>query len=109
MAYKLVVTERADKLLDNILRYLIYQLKNEQAATHLLDEMKSIYDRLEENPLQFPLSRDTYLSSKGYHEAIIGQMNYTIVFSIKADVVNIVGIFHQLENYWKKLRTGDTI
>ncbi|MCM1143651.1 MAG: type II toxin-antitoxin system RelE/ParE family toxin [Blautia sp.] len=107
MAYKLVVTEHADKLLDNILHYLIHQLKNEQAAIHLLDEMKNIYAHLEENPLQFPVSRDTYLANKGYHEAIIGQMNYIIVFSIGTDVVHIVGVFHQLENYWKKLRVED--
>lgn len=68
-----------------------------------MDEIDSIYNRLEQNPLQFPLSRDTYLASKGYYEAVIGQMNYTIVFNIKADVVNILGIFHQLENYRKKL------
>lgn len=62
-----------------------------------------MYDRLEENPLQFPLSRDIYLAGKGYHEAVVGQMNYTIVFSIRDGVVNIVGIFHQMKNYWKKL------
>lgn len=104
MAYKMVITEHADELLDRILRYLIYQLKNEQAAVHLLDEIKGIYDRLEENPLQFPISRDTYLADKGYREAVIGQMNYMIVFSIESETVSIVGIFHQLENYWKKLR-----
>lgn len=76
MAYRLNITEHANDLLDNILYYLI---------------------------LQFPLSRDTYLASKGYYEAVIGRMNYTIVFNIKADVVNILGIFHQLENYRKKL------
>lgn len=103
MAYKLIVTEHADKLLNNILHYLVYQLKNEPATTHLLDEINTIYDRLEENPLQFPVIRDTYLANKGYHEAVCRQMNYTIVFSVRADVVNIVGIFHQLENYWKKL------
>lgn len=91
------------------MNYLIYQLKNEQAAAHLLDEMKNIYDRLVERLLQFPVSRDTYSARKGYHEAVIGQMNYTMVSGIKADVVNIVGIFHHLENYRKKLRTGDVI
>lgn len=102
MAYNLIVTERADELLDKILNYLIYQLKNEQAAKHLLDEIQHIYDRLEENPLQFPLSRDRFLANRGYHEAVTKQMNYVIVFSIKRNIVNIVGIFHQLENYWKK-------
>ena len=103
MAYSLIVTEHADEPLDNILHYLIYQLKSEQAAAHLLDEINNIYDRLEENPLQFPLSRDTYLANKGYREAVIRQMNYSIVFSGRPNVVNIVGIFHQLENYQKKL------
>ncbi len=103
MAYKLNVTEHADELLDNILHYLLYQLKNKQAARHLLDEIDNVYDRLEENPLQFPLSRDTYLANKGYHEAVIGQMNYTVIFGIKADIVNVVGIFHQMENYQKKI------
>ena len=30
-------------------------------------------------------------------------MNYIIIFDIRTDVVNIVGIFHQLENYMHKL------
>lgn len=103
MAYKLIITEHADKLLDNILHYLIYQLKNEQAAKHLLNEINNIYNRLEDNPLQFSLSRDGYLAKKGYHEAVTQQMNYIIIFSINLNIVNIVGIFHQLENYQKKL------
>ena len=103
MAYKLIVTEHANELLDNLLYYLIYQLKSEQAARHLLDGIDSIYDRLEENPLQFPSSRDIYFADKGYHEAVIGQMNYIVVFRIEMDIVNIVGIFHQLENYQNKL------
>ena len=40
MAYKLIVTKHADELLDFALRYLICQLKNEQAAVHLLDEVE---------------------------------------------------------------------
>ena len=103
MAYNLSITEYSDEQLDNILYYLIYQFKNEQAAKHLLDEIERIYDRLEENPLQFPLSRDVYLAGRGYHEAVMERMNYIIVFSVKEDVVNIVGIFHQLENYQRKL------
>lgn len=103
MAYRLIVTEHADELLDNIVYHLLYRLKNEQAAKHLLDVIENVYNRLEENPQQFPLSRDSYLANKGYHEAIVPQMDYVIVFDIKADMVRIVGIFHQLEHYQKKL------
>ena len=30
-------------------------------------------------------------------------MNYIIIFDVRADDVNVVGIFHQLENYQNKL------
>lgn len=99
MVYRLIVTEHADEQLDNLVYHLIYRLKNQQAAKHLLNGIEDIYNRLEENPQQFPLSRDTYLANKSYHEAIVPQMNYVVIFSIGFDTVNVVGIFHQLENY----------
>ena len=55
MAYKLTITEHADELLDNLLYHLLFRLKNEQAAQHLLSGIENVYGRLEKNPLQFPL------------------------------------------------------
>lgn len=104
MGYKLVISEYADELLNNLIYYLIYRLKSEQAAKHLLDGIDSIYDRLETNPLQFPPSRDSYLANKGYHEAVVPQMDYVVIFDVRAEVVNVVGVFHQLENYQGKLQ-----
>ena len=103
MAYKINVTEHANELLDNLVYNLIYCLRNEQAAKHLLDSIDTIYDRLEVNPFQFAECRDAYLAKRGYREAVVSQMNYIIVFDVRADVVNVVGIFHQLENYQSKL------
>lgn len=103
MDYKLVISEYADELLDNLVYYLLYCLKNEQAAKHLLDGIESIYDRLETNPFQFPLSGDVYLANKGYHEAVVPQMDYIVIFDVREENVNVAGIFHQLENYQSKL------
>ena len=103
MGYKLNVTEHADELLDNLMYHLIYRLKNKGAAKHLIDSVEGIYDRLEENPYQFRKSRDRYLASKGYYEAVIPGMNYIVIFDVRTDIVNVVGIFHQLENYQNKL------
>lgn len=103
MDYKLVISEHADELLDNLVYYLLYRLKNEQAAKHLLDGIESIYDRLETNPFQFPLSGDVYLANKGYHEAVVPQMDYIVIFDVREENVNVAGIFHQLENYQSKL------
>ncbi len=68
-----------------------------------MDSIDTICDRLEVNPFQFAECRDAYLAKRGYREAVVSQMNYIIVFDVRADVVNVVGIFHQLENYQSKL------
>lgn len=102
MAYSLHVTEHAQDLLDDLVYHLLNRLCNRQAAGHLVDMIDSIYDRLEDNPMQFPVSKDQYLAAKGYREAIVPQMDYVVIFSVQDHVVNVVGIFHQLEDYRHK-------
>lgn len=104
MAYKLIITERAEKLLDDIAHYLIYVLMNKNAAAHLFDEIDTVYGRLETNPDQFPISKDTYLGRQGYREAVLTSMDYIIVFRVNGENVYIMGIYHQLENYRKKIK-----
>ena len=103
MEYRLVITEHAEELLDNLIYYLLYKLKNEHAAKHLLNGVENVYERMETNPQQFAISRDSYLASKNYREALIPQMDYVIIFGIEENIVNILGIFHQLEDYGNKL------
>ena len=103
MTYNLIITERADELLDKLVFYLVHQLKNDQAASHLLDSISKIYDRVAENPFQFPECRDLLLKRKEYREAVIPNMNYLVIYKIDKDEVYILGIFHTLENYNQKL------
>lgn len=103
MAYKLVITEHAQKLIDSLTEYLLFQLQNHQAATHLLNGIDIIYNFLKDNPFVFPISKNEYLADKGYHEALVPQMQYVIVFYIYEETVYIMGVFHQLEKYTDKL------
>ena len=99
MGYELMVTERAEELLDRLVYYQLFELKNEPAANRLMDGIESIYGRLECNPLQFPVSCDEYLYDRGYREAVVPGMNYIVVFSVANRTVTILGIFHQLKNF----------
>ncbi|MBR2949441.1 MAG: type II toxin-antitoxin system RelE/ParE family toxin [Lachnospiraceae bacterium] len=103
MVYNLIVTEKAEELLDQLIYHLVFRLKNDQAASHLFDSIEMIYDRLEENPYQFPESRDTNLKRLGYREAVVTGMNYVIVYRVEKHSVYVVGVFHQLEDYRKKV------
>ena len=103
MAYKLIIANHAEELLDEIIHHLIFRLKNSQAATHLLDSLEQIYCRLEDNPFQFPFSQDPYLNSRFYREALLTDMSYLVLFRVEDTNVFILGIFHQSENYSRKL------
>ena len=58
---------------------------------------------MEENPLQFSYSKDPYLASKGYREALLMDMRYRIIFSVEGSKVYVKGIFHELEQYKHKI------
>ena len=99
MAYNLIITDRADELIDERVSYLLTKFKNPQAAAHLLDGISEIYNRMEENPYQFPNSKDSYLLQRGYKEAYVSDMDYKMVFRIDGNDVYVVGPFHDLKNY----------
>ena len=103
MAYRLIITERTEELLEQLVNYILYKFRNEQAARHLLDGIEQLYDRLQDNPYQFADCRDSFLKSKGYKEAIVKNVDYILIFRIEGNVVYVLGIFHQLENYKNKL------
>ena len=103
MAYNLVITERAEELVDNSLMYLVKSLNNIQAAQHFVDELETVYDRLRDNPYQFADSKDELLASNGYKEAVFPEMNYKVIFRIEKDVVYVVGVYNDLENHSAKI------
>jgi plasmid stabilization system protein ParE len=103
MDYKLIITERAEELLDKLVYYLLYNIRNEQAAIHLLDSIDEIYDRMEDNPFQFPKCRDIYLSHLGYREAVLADMKYFVIFKVEEATIYVLGVFHELESFQDKL------
>ena len=103
MAYKLIITERADELIDRLAAYLINNLKNPDAASHFLDELETVYSRLEENPYQFSESKDEYLFLRGYREALFHEMKYRVVFRTEEQTVYVLGVFHMLEDSGTKM------
>ena len=103
MAYRLVITDRAEYLLEQLIDYILYKFNNGSAAKHMLDCLEQLYNRLEDNPYQFAGCKDSFLQNKGYREAFFSDMDYVLIFRIEGNIVYVLGIFHQLENYKNKL------
>lgn len=107
MIYNLIISEHADELIENIIRYMIRKLKNPSAALHFINSLDTVYDRLENNPYLFKESEDPILYKRGYREAHLADMDYRVIFRVDLQDVYIVGVFHDLEDYRIKVLTDE--
>lgn len=97
MGYELVVTERAEEMLDRLMYCLLSERRNEPAAIRLMDGIGSVYGCLSHDPWQFPVSGDRCLSGKGYREAAVPGTDYMVVFYVDRQTAVVLGIFHPWE------------
>lgn len=105
MNYNLIITKRAQALLDHILYYIMNQSKDPETAKMLMNELSHVYDNLEYNPKMYTYAKDTYLKSRGYRKVVVLQYDYVIIFRIEEESksVYIAGFFYNLESYKNKL------
>ncbi len=105
MRYDLLITKRAEELLDSILSYIMKQLQNPQAAANLLDNIEYIYHNLQQNPRMYVCLDDEPLKEKKYRKVTIPYYNYLIIYRVDEEThrVYVLGFFHELESYINKL------
>ena len=103
MAYRLLVSEKAENQIDRDIKYIVEALKNPSAAKGLLQDIENAYLDLERMPEAFSLCNDSYLSAKGYRKLSLSKHDYLFVYSIEGNIVFPPGFFHLSENYDKKL------
>jgi len=101
MAYRVEVSESANRDLDAILTYIIEELANPKAASDLADDLDEKYSKLEDHPLMFELSRNERLARMGYRRFVVG--NYLALYQVdeKECVVTISRIFYGKQDYEK--------
>ena len=101
MAYRVEVSESADRDLDAIITYITEELASPQAAADFADELDAKYENLENHPLMFELSRNERLARMGYRRFIVG--NYVALYLVDEDecVVTISRLFYGKRDYEK--------
>lgn len=103
MTYNVIITEKSQEQLDNIISYCVNVLRNKQAAKSILSDVEQAYCRLEQFANVFPLCQDEYLNFKEYRKINLLKHDYVIIYKIVDKNVIILGIFHMLEDYYHKL------
>ncbi|MDR1194251.1 MAG: type II toxin-antitoxin system RelE/ParE family toxin [Peptococcaceae bacterium] len=94
MAFTVKFSEQAAADLDEIIRYISYDLGNPQAAENFYKAVNEKLGSLREYPYMFPLYHYEKLSSEGYRYAVIG--NFLLFYLVDEDepVVSIARILY---------------
>lgn len=98
MGYKLLLTDIYERHYLAALDYIVYEIKNVDAAVHLMNEIEKCYQLLAENPFVFSFAKDMFLYKRGYRQAHI--KGYTITYRISEDdhTVYLTGFQHQRQD-----------
>ncbi len=103
MGYKLKVTEHAQSDLDEIIGYIMLELKNPPAAINLLNRIEKVYEALSDTPQIYALCSKKLLAMQGFRKAVIG--GYLMIYKVyeEKQTVYVERFFSDMENYENKL------
>ncbi len=104
MDYDVVVTDAAERDLDNAVRYLILEKKNIQAAGSLLDDFELTEKMLTRVAGSLKFCDNPRLRDLGYKRINLQTHNYFLLFRIKDHTAVIDAMFHQLQDYGNKMQ-----
>lgn len=99
MAYNIVITQQADRDLDQIPAYLTQQLFSAQAAAALVAQYTEVLEKLEQFPNLFEAVRNVGQGGKEYRKFLMG--NYVGVCRVQEEErrVIILRIFRGSQNH----------
>lgn len=105
MDYKVIFTENAMEDMDSIAEYLLFHLRNKQAANHFIDSVENGKFVLSNSAESFQLCLNPRLRSKGYRRLNLDKTKYFLLYRTENSIVFIDGIYHQLQDYENKIKS----
>ena len=103
MGYRVIVTDDAFADLDNILYYLLFVLKNEQAAQNVLDDFEHTKEQLSRVAGSLRVCENPKLRNIGYRRLEFQKHDYFMLYRIKEKTAIVDAIFHDLQDFEKKI------
>ena len=103
MDYKVVITEDAEEDLNRYVRYLLFEKRNEQAASNLLDDFESTQECLKHVAGSLKVCDNPKLKEYGYKRINFLHHRYFMLFRIEKEYVIVDNIFHELQDFENKL------
>lgn len=103
MKYKVEMTEDAERDIDEFVNYLISEKKNEQAAGNLMDDLEETIVSLSTIAGNLKYCENPRLRQFGYRRMNFLSHRYFILYRIIDDTVIIDNVFHELQDFEKRM------
>ena len=103
MDYRVTMMEGAEEDLDRFVAYLLFEKKNEQAASNLLDDFEKTKASLSNVAGSLKLCDNPKLKELGYRRINFLSHRYFMLYRIEGNTVFIDKIFNQLQDYENKM------
>lgn len=84
--YKVVVSDRAKRMLGTHIRFMAQVSK--EAATAKKKQLMSAMDSLSRNPQRFPFFEEPYIPQNKYHKMFVEKW-YLILYQVQDDIVYV--------------------
>ena len=105
--YRVEITDRAQEHFRGHIGYIIYKLRNPDAAWKLRDSLELAIDELSRQPESAPACIDPALKVFGYRKKRIPDSRYICLYRFHDDCVWVEGIYHELQDYENLFATGE--
>lgn len=101
--YTVNVSKETKQRLREILQYLRFRVKSEQAVQAVYDDYKKTRDKLQKLAGTMKLDDDPDVAARGYHRIHFDKHRYFLLYKIEGDTAEVAYIFHDLEDYVNKM------
>lgn len=99
MDYKVIITHPARDQLDDVIRYILYELQNEQAALSVMQDADETGRRLSRIAGNLKLCDDPRLRTLGYRMIHFKNHHYFMLYRIEGSMVYVDAVYHDLQDY----------
>lgn len=99
MEYDVVLSVQAQTHFREIIKYLLCELQNRQAAASVADDFDDTIARLSHVAGSLKLCDDNVLRARGYRTIHFRRHKYLMVYTIEGNRVCVEGIYHDLQDY----------
>ena len=103
MGYRVVITEDAEADLERFITYLLFEKKNKQAASNVMDDFEATKENLSRVAGSLKPCDNPRLKAQGYHRINFLSHRYFMLYRIEGKTAVVDNIFHELQDYESKM------